>query len=427
MSLAACAGDFSLTSINRHIPGILCNFAHDMSKDKQFKLGIFLPATLGMLTAFGPFVTDFYLPSMPEMAEYFKTSPAAVSTSLTAAMIGLAAGQILIGPFSDKYGRRRPLIASMLLFSIASVLCMFAPNIHVFNAFRVLQGIGGAGGVVLAKSYATDMFKGKQLADFLALLGAINGIAPVCAPIIGGTLTNFTSWQGVFCALLVIGIILLVCSMRLKETLPVEKRSKNGLGGAYSRLFGVFRNRRFTLSTVAMMFCFFTFFSYITASPFIFQKIYGLTPFEYSLCFGLNALCIGIGALLPTKFHHPNTAMKWASIDMLIATILVAACQIAHAPLAVLMPCYIYTLICFGIMQPVTTAIAMDSERNNAGAASAIFGASNFVAGALASPLVAMGNVLVTSAIIMVAGAAGCAAFAVPLAGTIKREAIGKQ
>lgn len=397
-----------------------------MTKDTKLKIGVFVPATLGMLTAFGPFVTDFYLPSMPEMAEYFKTSPAAVSTSLTAGMIGLAAGQILIGPLSDKYGRRRPLILSMALFSIASVLCMLSPNIQVFNAFRVLQGIGGAGGVVLAKSFATDMFRGKALADFLALLGAINGIAPICAPIIGGTLTNFTSWQGVFCALLAVGVILLVCSLRLRETLPPERRTTKSLVSSYANIFGVLRNRRFTLSTVAMMCCFFTFFAYITASPFIFQSIYGLSPFEYSLCFGLNAFCIGIGALLPTRFHHPNTAMKWASIDMVAASLLVGVCQVLHAPLAMLMPCYIYMLLCFGMMQPVTTAIAMDSERNNAGAASAVFGASNFVAGALVSPLVTMGDILVTSGCVMFVGAVGCAAFAIPLSNAIKREALAK-
>lgn len=396
-----------------------------MTRENKQKLGIFIPATLGMLTAFGPFITDFYLPAMPEMAEYFHTSPAAVSASLTAGMIGLAFGQIIIGPISDKYGRHWPLVLSMALFTLASVLCLFAPNIHIFNAFRVLQGVGGAGGVVLAKSYATDMFKGKQLADFLALLGAINGIAPICAPVLGGTMTNFTSWKGIFCMLLAIGIILLVCSMRLKETLSPDKRAKKGLLSSYIKLFTVFRNRRFTLSTTAMMFCFFTFFTYIAASPFIFQTIYGLTPFQYSLCFALNAFCIGIGALLPTKFHHPNTAMKWASIDMVIATGLVGACQILHAPLAILMLCYIYTLLCFGMMQPVTTAIAMDSERSNAGAASAIFGASNFVAGALVSPLVTLGNVLITSSAIMIAGAVGCALFAVPLANSIKREQMG--
>lgn len=398
-----------------------------MTQENKIKLGIFVPATLGTLTAFGPFVTDFYLPAMPEMAEYFRTSPAAVSASLTAGMIGLASGQILIGPISDKYGRHWPLILSMALFSVASVLCLLAPNIHLFNAFRVLQGIGGAGGVVLAKSYATDMFEGKRLADFLSLLGAINGIAPILAPVLGGTMTNFTSWKGIFCLLLAIGIILLMCSIRLKESHPVEKRTKESLLSSYAKLFTVFRNRRFTLSTVGMMFCFFTFFTYIAASPFIFQTIYGLSAFEYSLCFGLNAFCIGIGALLPTRFHHPNTAMKWASIDMVVATCMVGACQILHAPLAILMPCYIYTLLCFGMMQPVTTAIAMDSERDNAGAASAIFGASNFVAGALASPLVTLGDILITSSVIMIAGAVGCALFAVPLANSIKHEQKGKQ
>ena len=173
------------------------------------QVSLFATITLGALTAFGPFITDFYLPAMPELVHYFQTSPAAVSSSLTASMTGLAIGQILIGPLSDKYGRRPLLIISMLLFAIASVACLFAPNIEIFNLLRVFQGIAGAGGVVLSKSIATDMFSGKELARFLAILGAINGVAPIVAPIVGGSMTSFTSWKGIFCALLAIGLILL--------------------------------------------------------------------------------------------------------------------------------------------------------------------------------------------------------------------------
>lgn len=386
------------------------------------KIGFFLPITLGMLTAFGPFVTDFYLPSMPEMATYFKTSPSLVAMSLTAGMIGLAVGQVFIGPLSDKFGRKRLLVLSMVIFILSTVLCIFAPNIHVLNALRVCQGLGGAGGIVLSKSISTDMFTGRQLTNFMALLGAINGIAPVTAPVIGGAMMNFTNWRGVFCLLLVIGVILLVCSCRLSETLSPENRSKEGLLNVYSKLFTVFKNRRFTLSTLSMMFCFFTFFAYISSSPFIFQNIYGLSPFQFSLCFGMNAFMIGIGAALATRFHHTNTALKWASIDMLISTALVGFCQVVHAPLAVLMPCYTYMMISFGLMQPASTSIALDSERENAGAASAIFGASGFVAGALASPLVSMGDLLISSSVVMLIGAVGCVCLTLPLCATLKKE-----
>lgn len=162
---------------------------------KRKKISIFVPATLGMLTAFGPFVTDFYLPVLPEMAEYFHTSPALASMSLTTGMVGLAAGQVFIGPLTDKVGRKRILVGSMLMFAVASVLCIFAPNIFVFNVMRVLQGIAGAGGIVISKSMATDMYSGKELANFMAILGSINGIAPVCAPIIGGLVAGVASWQ----------------------------------------------------------------------------------------------------------------------------------------------------------------------------------------------------------------------------------------
>jgi DHA1 family bicyclomycin/chloramphenicol resistance-like MFS transporter len=390
------------------------------------KIGFFVPLTLGMLTAFGPFVTDFYLPSMPEMTHYFKTSPSLVAMSLTAGMIGLAAGQIFIGPLSDKFGRKKLLVLSMLLFILSTVLCIFAPNIHVFNALRVCQGLGGAGGIVLSKSISTDMFTGRDLTNFMALLGAINGIAPVCAPIIGGTMMNFTTWRGIFCLLLAIGVILLVCCCRLHETLEPENRSKSGLLTVYGKLFTVFHNRRFTLSSLGMMFSFFTFFAYIASSPFIFQNIYGLTPFQFSLCFGMNAFMIGIGAALATRFHHTNTALKWASIDLLLSAMLVMGCQLAHAPLAVLMPCYTYMMVSFGLMQPVSTSIALDSERENAGAASAIFGAGGFVAGALASPLVSMGDIMVSSASVMLFGAIGCVALTLPLCATIKKEALSK-
>lgn len=388
----------------------------------MMKVSIFVTATLGMLTAFGPFITDFYLPFMPEMASYFSTSASAVATSLTAGMIGLAVGQVLIGPLSDKYGRKRLLVGSMLLFSLSSLLILFSPNIVVFNILRLVQGLAGAGGVVLSKSIATDMYEGKPLADFLALMGAINGIAPVCAPIVGGALSGVTNWKGIFVILLALGIVLALCSSRLRETLPFEKRTQAGLASSYANIFRVFTCKRFTLSTIAIMCSFFCFFAYIAASPFLFQTVYGLSAFEFGLCFGMNAFFIGLGTMLCTRFHHQNTALKWGSIDMLMSALLVAACQLLHAPLAVLMPCYIFMMISFGMIQPVNTAIAMDSQRNNAGAASAVFGASMFVAGALASPLVTMGNVVVSSAWVIVAGAAFCVCFTLPLCTAIKKE-----
>ncbi|MDD6552346.1 MAG: Bcr/CflA family efflux MFS transporter [Prevotellaceae bacterium] len=347
-------------------------------------------------------------------------------STVTTGMVGLAGGQIIIGPLSDKYGRKRLLVGSMLLFALASLACILAPTITFFNCMRVLQGVAGAGGVVLSKSMATDMFEGKQLTNFLAILAAITGIAPVFAPVIGGVLSSFTNWQGLFCVLLALGIYLMVSSMRLKESLPKEKRTQQSLTQAFINLFRVFRNKRFTLSTLAIMFCFLCFFAYISSSPFIFQNIYGLNGLEYGLCFGMNSIFIGIGTVIATRFHHANTALKWASIDLMISAILVALCQVFEAPLAMLMPCYIYMMLSFGMMQPVSTAIAMDSERDNAGAASAIFGAATFVAGAIASPLVTVGRILISSSIVVIIGAILCLALTLPLAEAVKEEQMKK-
>ncbi len=384
---------------------------------------VFIPATLGMLTAFGPFVTDFYLPVLPEMTGYFHTTPALASMSLTAGMIGLAAGQLFIGPLTDKYGRKRILVGSMLLFVVASLLCIFSGDIFMFNAMRVLQGQAGAGGIVIAKSMSADMYTGRELASFMALLGAINGIAPVCAPVVGGLMAGVTSWTGVFAVILAVGLVLMVCSMFLPETLQPANRIRKSVIKVYGNLFRVFRNSRFTLSVMAEMACFFMFFAYIASSPFIMQQVYHLSPLGYSLCFGLNALMIGVGAAMATRFRSQGTCLRFGGLGMLAGTLLLAFLLNTAMPLWIVMLAYIYTLICFGLMQPPLTAIALDSERDNAGAASAIFGASGFVAGALSSPLVGIGDITVTSGLIMACGAVVCLLFILPLSSKLRAVA----
>ena len=384
---------------------------------------VFIPATLGMLTAFGPFVTDFYLPVLPEMTGYFHTTPALASMSLTAGMIGLAAGQLFIGPLTDKYGRKRILVGSMLLFVVASLLCIFSGDIFMFNAMRVLQGLAGAGGIVIAKSMSADMYTGRELASFMALLGAINGIAPVCAPVVGGLMAGVTSWTGVFAVILAVGIVLMVCSMFLPETLQPANRIRKSVIKVYGNLFRVFRNSRFTLSVMAEMACFFMFFAYIASSPFIMQQVYHLSPLGYSLCFGLNALMIGVGAAMATRFRSQGTCLRFGGLGMLAGTLLLAFLLNTAMPLWIVMLAYIYTLICFVLMQPPLTAIALFSERDNAGAASAIFGASGFVAGALSSPLVGIGDITVTSGLVMACGAVVCLLFILPLSSKLRAVA----
>ena len=365
----------------------------------------FIAATLGLLTAFGPFVTDFYLPVMPEMAEYFHTSPALVSMSLTTGMIGLAAGQVFIGPLTDKYGRRHILIGSMVLFALASLLCIFSAGILMFNVARLFQGIAGAGGIVISKSMATDMYSGRDLAQFMAILAAVNGIAPVCAPLLGGVMSGVTTWQGSFALLMLLGLALLVCSALLRETLPPAARIHKSMLGIYANLFRVFRNSVFTLCTLSQMACHIMLFGYIAASPFVLQQVYGLSPFVFSLCFATNAIAIAVGSAIGARFKRTSDSLRRGALAMIGSTVCLAVILALHLPLVCVMLFYILTLFGFGLTQPGLAAVALDSERHNAGAASAIYGASAFVAGALVSPLVTIGRIELTSGVTMAVGA----------------------
>ena len=158
----------------------------------------FILLFLGLLSAFGPFVMDMYLPTLPAMSVYFRTTSSMVQLGLTTSMAGLAAGQLFFGPLSDKYGRRPVLSVALMLFLLSTAGCIFSENILQFITLRFLQGVSGAGGVVLSRSIAADKYSARELAGVLAVIGGINGVATVAAPIAGGFLADASGWQGIF-------------------------------------------------------------------------------------------------------------------------------------------------------------------------------------------------------------------------------------
>ena len=290
-----------------------------MGKDNS---KLFILILLGMLTAFGPFVTDMYLPSLPAMGEYFNTSSSMVQLGLTTSMIGLAVGQIFFGPLSDRYGRRIPLQVAMWLFIVSTVLCLFAQDIHQFVTFRLIQGIAGAGGIVIARSIATDKFSGKELAKMLAIIGAINGIAPVVAPIIGGVFTEAIGWQGIFGILLVLGMLLLAGCMRFRESLPAEKRLATKWADTFNSFKVVLRNKQYICYVLQLAFAQGVLFAYIASSPFIIQQHYGYSPFAFSVCFSINAIAIGGAAAFSVKFRRPENGTLIGCMGMLVFSVL---------------------------------------------------------------------------------------------------------
>ena len=184
---------------------------------------LFLVLFLGTLSAFGPFVTDLYLPALPTMTSFFNASTSTIQLTLTGSMVGLALGQLLIGPISDKYGRKNPLIISLVIYLISTLAIIIFPNVYAMITLRFIQGISSAGAVVISRAISTDLYHGRDLATFFALLMAVNGLAPILSPILGSLLLQLTDWRGIFVTLAVIGIILLVVSFKFHESLESSK------------------------------------------------------------------------------------------------------------------------------------------------------------------------------------------------------------
>lgn len=366
---------------------------------------IFLLVLLGMLSAFGPFVTDMYLPSLPAMGDYFSTSSSMVQLGLTTSMIGLAVGQVFFGPLSDRYGRRMPLLVAMWLFIASTICCLFSTSIQMFVAFRLIQGVAGAGGIVISRSVATDRYSGRELAKMLAVIGAINGVAPVAAPIVGGVLTESIGWQGIFAVLLGLGVILLGGCYCFKESLPKEQRLASKWNDTFRSFKVVLQDRQYVFYVLQMAFAQGVLFSYIASSPFILQQHYGFSAFTFSLCFAVNAVAIGVAAALSVKFRRPVSCTLAGCIGMLVAA--VGEC------VALMMGCgfWVYELLLLvllfmmGLTFTSTTTLAMERQRENAGTASALLGAVCFAFGGIVSPLVGIGNILTSTGIIFVISA----------------------
>lgn len=375
-----------------------------IASDKK-EPSLFILITLALLSAFGPFVTDLYLPALPSLADFFETSASTVNLSLSLSMLGLAFGQVIIGPFSDKYGRKKPLLICMWLFVISTVACLFSWDIYSFVAFRLIQGIAGAGGVVLSKSIPTDISSGKELAKYLAIISAINGIAPVVSPVLGGVMLEFTNWKGMFVLLLILGVLILSLSYKLKETLPMAKRNNKKAIATFASLGKVFRNPTYTYNTFTIIMAAVVLFSYIASSPFIIQEHFGFSPLVYSLCFAINAAAIGAGSLLSMKFNQPKYSIMVGSSGLLIFALATAFCLYFELPFVWFESSLMFLLLCIGLVLPAATALAMDAERDNAGAASAVIGSLTFFAGSICTPLVGMGNLLHSTAICLLTGA----------------------
>ncbi|RAT70921.1 multidrug effflux MFS transporter [Lonsdalea populi] len=356
---------------------------------------------LGSLAALGPLCTDLYLPALPQLTSDLSTNTSTAQLSLTAGLLGLGGGQLIFGPLSDAFGRMRPLLFSLALLLATSIWCALATDIHQLLAARLLQGIAGAGGAVLSRAVVRDLYSGHELTRFFALLMLVNGLAPIFAPVLGGALMSLTDWRGIFVALAIVAMLLLLLSaFRMSETLPQERRISGGLGAMLSSLGGLLRERQFMGMCLAQGLSGAGMFAYIGASPFVLQQIYGLSPQIFSLCFALNGIGLIIAGQLSARFSRDNQEERVLRVGLTIAVLasaILLAAGLTQASLVwVLAPLFLAVAM-IGVIGPCASALAMQSQGNQAGSASALIGLSMFGLGALSVPLTGLAGTSATS------------------------------
>jgi DHA1 family bicyclomycin/chloramphenicol resistance-like MFS transporter len=319
-----------------------------------------------------------------------------VQLSLTACMFGSALGQIVVGPLSDQLGRRRPLIAGLAIYVISSLLCAWVPTIHSFVAMRFVQGLSGAAGIVIARAISRDMFSGPALTRFSATLSIIFGVAPVLGPIFGGQLIEWVHWQAVFYVLAGIAAVLLIYVLfGLKESLPKENRATGGFAQVRRNFGTLFRDRFFLGLALTQGFTVACMFAYISGSPFVLQKLHGITPQQFSLIFAVN--CLGQIVLAQvcgrSAGRIPERRMIGIGISMSVSgATMVLVSVLTDAGLWLLLPGIFLPVAAIGLVNTSCYSLALNRYGQFAGTASGIIGVLSYVLSGSLSPLTGLGG-----------------------------------
>lgn len=365
---------------------------------------------LGVMVALGPLTIDMYLPALPRIGEELGVSSSVAQLTLTGTLLGLALGQLVVGPLSDSLGRRRPLMAGIVLHMLASVACLFAPNIEVLGVARGLQGMGAAAGMVVAIAVVGDLFTDSVAATVMSRLMLVLGVAPVLAPSLGAAVLLKASWHWVFAALVLIaGVLLLVAATALPETLPVAHRRPLKVRGIAATYVELLRDARFVVLVLVAALGMSGLFAYISAAPFVLQGRYGLDQQAFALVFGAGAIAL-IGAtqcnVLLLRRYTPQAIVLWAlTVASLGGAVFVG---IALADIGGLVgfviPVWV-VLAAMGLVIPNAPAVALTRHPDAAGTAAALLGAAQFGLGAAIAPLVgALGNNEFALAAVMTVG-----------------------
>lgn len=348
---------------------------------------------LGSLTAIGALSIDMFLPGLPDIRHDFQTTTSNAQLTLSMFMIGLAFGNLFAGPISDSTGRRKPLIIAMIIFTLASLGIVFVHNIWLMVALRFLQGVTGGAAAVISRAIASDMYSGNELTKFMALLMLVNGIAPVVAPTIGGIILNYSVWRMVFVILTIFGFVMVIGSLlKVPESLTVTNReSSSGLKTMFKNFKILLKTPRFVLPMLIQGMTFVLLFTYISASPFIIQKIYGMTAIQFSWMFAGLGITLIISSQLTgylVDFIDSQKLMRGMTMIQIIGVILVTIVLLNHWNFWILAIGFIILIAPVTGVATLGFTIAMDESSSGRGSSSSLLGLVQFLFGGVASPLV---------------------------------------
>jgi len=365
---------------------------------------------LGVMVALGPLTIDMYLPALPKIADDLSVSSSVIQLTLTGTLAGLALGQLIVGPLSDSLGRRRPLMAGIVLHIVASVVCMLAPNLAVLGLARVLQGVGAAAAMVVAIAVVGDLFADSAAATVMSRLMLVLGVAPVVAPSLGAAVLLHASWHWVFTALVgLAGVLLLVAVTALPETLPPSHRRPLRARGIAATYVELLRDKRFVILVLVAALGMSGLFAYIAGASFVLQGRYGLDQQAFALVFGAGAVAL-IGAtqfnVVLLKRFSPQTITLWALAAALLAGGIFVGLSVAHVGgLAGFVVPVWGILAAMGLVIPNAPAVALSRHPDAAGTAAALLGAAQFGLGAAIAPVVGvLGNDELALSIVMTCG-----------------------
>ncbi|MCU1596688.1 MAG: Bcr/CflA family drug resistance efflux transporter [Glaciihabitans sp.] len=349
---------------------------------------------LGALVGLGPFTIDAYLPALPEIGRQFDASSSALQLTLSTTTLGFAVGQLVAGPLSDRFGRKLPLTLATALHILSSLAILGCDNVVELTVARAFQGIGAAGGAVIALAIARDVYDGPRLTRSLGALALFSGLAPIVAPIVGSQLLTVTSWKGVFVFLASLGfIIVLTAALLVPETHPKRRRETMITNSLRSRYSTLFRDRAYLAIVSVSALQFAAFFAYLSASSQLFQKNYGFDPQAFGLLFGINGVGLAIGAQLSSRLAgtmHPRQLLSRIQPILLAISMATVVTSVLRFPTVFVLISFFLFAFGYGFALPCVQFLALQRHPLIAGTAASILGASNFALGGLVAALVGL-------------------------------------